>query len=91
MKVVNKPVSVKSKIKGYPVYPVPYSIGTKLGCFLEPENEHHDIVKIIRKGDITVGHISECSCQPLTQLLKDDSIVQITCCVIYGNFKVSEF
>ena len=44
------------------------SVGTKLDCFLEPENEHSDSGVIVKKGDATVGHIPEGLCQPLTHL-----------------------
>ena len=52
-----------------------YSVGTKLDCFLEQENEHSGCAIIVKKGDTTVRHIPEGLCQPLTQLFKDGSIV----------------
>ena len=51
---VNKIVSVKSVIKGYYFYCVSYSVGTKLDCLLEPENEHSDSVIKVKKGDTTI-------------------------------------
>ena len=84
MMAVNKIVSIKSVIKGYHEYRVCYSGGTKLDCFFEPENEHSDCAIIVKKSDTTVGHIPEGLCQPLTQLFKDGSIVQITSEIIGG-------
>ena len=75
---VNKFASVKSVIKGHHVYRISYSCGTKLDCFLEPENQHSDSAIIVKKGDSTIGHIPEGLCQPLTQLHKDGNIAQIT-------------
>ena len=74
----NKLASVKSVIKGHHVYRVSYCVGTKLECFLEPENEHSDSAIIVKKCDTTVGHIPEGLCQPLTQLFKDGCVVEIT-------------
>ena len=67
-----------------------YSIGTKLDFFLEPENEHSDCAIIVQKGDTTVGHIPEGLCQPLTQLFKDGSIVEITSEIIGGHRSAAE-
>lgn len=75
---VNKLASVKSVTKGHHVYRISYSCGTKLDCFLEPENQHSDSAIIIKKGDTTIGHIPEGLCQPLTRLYKEGNIVQIT-------------
>lgn len=75
---VNKLASVKSVIKGHHVYRISYSCGTKLDCFLEPENQHSDSAIIVKKGDTTIGHIPEGLCQPLTRLYKEGNIVQIT-------------
>ena len=55
MMAVSKIVSIKSVIKGHHVYRLCYSVGSKLDCFLEPENEHSDcaiIVKNIQLLDI---------------------------------------
>ena len=90
MMAVNKIVSVKSAIEGHHVYRVCYSVGTKLDCFLEPENEHSDCAIIVKKGETTVGHIPEGLCQPLTQLFKDGSIVQITSEIIRGPRSAAE-
>ena len=54
---VNKILSIKSVIKGYHVYRVCYSVGTKHNCFLEPENEHSDCAIIVQTGDTTVYHL----------------------------------
>lgn len=55
---VNKLVSIKSVIKGHHVYRVSYTCGTKLDCFLEPENQHSDSAIIVKKEGTTVGHIN---------------------------------
>ena len=58
-------------------------------CNLEPENEHSDSAIIVKKGNITVGHIPEGLCQPLTQLFQDGNIVDIEC-VITGEPRSAE-
>ena len=82
-------VSVKSVIKGYHMYRVSYPSGTELVCNLEPENEHSDSAIIVKKGNITVGHIPEGLSQPLTQLFQDGNIVDIEC-VITGEPRSAE-
>lgn len=77
-------VSIKSVIKGYHAYRVSYPCGTELDCRLEPENEHSECAIVVKKGDITVGHIPEGLCQPLSKLFEDGNILQITC-VITGD------
>ena len=70
-------VSVKSAIKGHHVYRTAYPVGSELDCYTEPENEHSDSAIVVKKGQITVGHIPEGLCQPLSRLLKEGNILEI--------------
>ncbi len=68
-------------IKRHHVYRQSYPRGTELDCTIEPENEHSECAIVVKHRETIVGHIPEGLCQPLTKLINDGDIVQVTAVV----------